>query len=45
MVPKGDLDILLIAPCTGNTLAKLANGIWTLRSYGCKSTSETAGRW
>lgn len=25
--PKSLLDILLIAPCTGNTLAKLANGI------------------
>lgn len=25
--PKKLLDILLIAPCTGNTLAKLANGI------------------
>lgn len=25
--PKGYLDILLIAPCTGNTLAKLTNGI------------------
>ena len=25
--PKNLLDILLIAPCTGNTLAKLANGI------------------
>lgn len=25
--PKGYLDILIIAPCTGNTLAKLANGI------------------
>ena len=25
--PKGRLDILLIAPCTGNTLAKLAGGI------------------
>ena len=25
--PKGYLDVLLIAPCTGNTLAKLANGI------------------
>ena len=25
--PKGYLDILLIAPCTGNTLAKLAAGI------------------
>jgi len=25
--PKGYLDILIIAPCTGNTLAKLAQGI------------------
>ena len=25
--PKNLVDILLIAPCTGNTLAKLANGI------------------
>lgn len=25
--PKGMLDILIIAPCTGNTLAKLTNGI------------------
>lgn len=25
--PKGLLDIVLIAPCTGNTLAKLANGM------------------
>ena len=25
--PKGFLDVLLIEPCTGNTLAKLANGI------------------
>ena len=25
--PKYQMDILLIAPCTGNTLAKLANGI------------------
>ncbi len=25
--PKGLMDILIIAPCTGNTLAKLTNGI------------------
>ncbi len=25
--PKGMIDILIIAPCTGNTLAKLCNGI------------------
>ena len=25
--PKSHLDLLIIAPCTGNTLAKLANGI------------------
>lgn len=25
--PKGFLDIVIVAPCTGNTLAKLANGI------------------
>ena len=25
--PKGIIDILVVAPCTGNTLAKLANGI------------------
>lgn len=25
--PKGLLDLLIIAPCTGNTIAKLANGI------------------
>ena len=25
--PKGLLDILVIAPCTGNTLAKLAHGV------------------
>ena len=25
--PKGLLDILVVAPCTGNTLAKLAGGV------------------
>jgi dipicolinate synthase subunit B len=25
--PQGILDVIVIAPCTGNTLAKLANGI------------------
>ena len=27
--PKGYLDVLAILPCTGNTAAKLANGIMT----------------
>lgn len=25
--PKNDLDVMVVAPCTGNTLAKLANAI------------------
>lgn len=25
--PQGELDVLVIAPCTGNTLAKLARGV------------------
>ena len=25
--PKGMIDVLVVAPCTGNTLSKLANGI------------------
>lgn len=25
--PRGNLDLLIIAPCTGNTLAKMASGI------------------
>ena len=25
--PKGLIDLLIVAPCTGNTLAKLANGV------------------
>ena len=25
--PNSSLDVMIIAPCTGNTLAKLANGI------------------
>ena len=25
--PKGLMDVLVIAPCTGNTLAKLASGV------------------
>jgi len=25
--PKNELDLFIIAPCTGNTLAKLANGV------------------
>ena len=27
--PKISLDALIVAPCTGNTLAKMANGITT----------------
>jgi dipicolinate synthase subunit B len=29
--PKAILDVLIIAPCTGNTLAKMANGSATRR--------------
>ena len=28
MGPKNPMDIMVIAPATGNTIAKLANGIW-----------------
>lgn len=36
--PKRMFDILLVAPCTGNTLAKLANGITdTAVTMACKS--------
>jgi len=36
--PKKILDLLIIAPCTGNTLAKLANGITdTPVTMACKS--------
>lgn len=36
--PRGLLDLLLIAPCTGNTLAKIANGITdTAVTMACKS--------
>ena len=36
--PKNLLDILVIAPCTGNTLAKIANGINdTPVTMACKS--------
>jgi dipicolinate synthase subunit B len=36
--PKGVLDVLLVAPCTGNTLSKLALGITdTCVTMACKS--------
>ncbi|HOQ06744.1 MAG TPA: dipicolinate synthase subunit B [Clostridiales bacterium] len=36
--PKGLFDILVVAPCTGNTLAKLANGITdTPVTMACKA--------
>jgi dipicolinate synthase subunit B len=36
--PKALLDILVVAPCTGNTLAKLANGITdTPVTMACKA--------
>lgn len=36
--PKALLDILVVAPCTGNTLAKLANGITdTAVTMACKA--------
>lgn len=36
--PKSYLDILVIAPCTGNTLAKIANGITdTPVTMACKA--------
>ena len=36
--PKGLLDILVVAPCTGNTLAKLAGGITdNTVTMACKS--------
>lgn len=41
--PKKLLDILLIAPCTGNTLAKLANGISdTSVTLACKAHLRNA---
>ncbi len=36
--PKGYLDLLLIAPCTGNTLAKMAHGI----TDGCVTMAAKA---
>ena len=36
--PKALLDILVVAPCTGNTLAKLVNGITdTTVTMSCKA--------
>ena len=36
--PKGLLDLLLVAPCTGNTIGKLANGIAdSTVTFACKA--------
>ncbi len=44
--PKGYLDVSLIAPCTGNTLAKLASGITTLPcSWRQKPICAMENRW
>lgn len=41
--PKGLLDILVIAPCTGNTLGKLAGGITdTAVTMACKAHLRNA---
>lgn len=36
--PQGIMDVVVVAPCTGNTIAKLANGITdTAVTMACKS--------
>ncbi|HLR21186.1 MAG TPA: dipicolinate synthase subunit B [Tissierellaceae bacterium] len=36
--PKLDLDVIVVAPCTGNTISKLANGITdTTVTMACKA--------
>lgn len=41
--PKKLLDLLIIAPCTGNTLGKLANGIAdTPATFACKAHLRNA---
>ena len=43
--PAQPMDALLIAPCTGNTLAKLSHGITdTAVTMAAKATCETAAR-
>ncbi len=34
------LELMLVAPCTGNTLAKIAHGITDARNYGGKGSTE-----
>ena len=44
--PKGMIDVLVIAPCTGNTLTKLAHGITdTTVTMAAKSICGAAGPW
>ena len=41
--PKKMLDLLIVAPCTGNTLGKLANGIAdTPATFACKAHLRNA---
>ena len=41
--PKKQLDLLIVAPCTGNTLGKLANGIAdTPATFACKAHLRNA---
>jgi dipicolinate synthase subunit B len=41
--PKGLLDVLAVAPCTGNTLAKLASGVAdTSVTFACKAQLRNA---
>ena len=42
--PKKKLDLLLIAPCTGNTIAKLATGIADSTMTAWAQTPKTSAR-
>ena len=38
--PKGYLDVMVIAPCTGNSAAKLANAITARKNFGAHSIGK-----